>query len=295
MSKSALLVTGASGQLGRRALQILIEQCAGPLIAVSRKPESLREFAARGVEVRSADFDREADLVAGFRGAARALLISTDAIERPGQRLAQHLAALRALEAAGVQHVVYTSLTNPHPRSPVTIAGDHRATEAVLAASRLDFTILRNNCYTDMMLLGLPQAVASGRLVDARGAGAASFVTREDCARIAAAALAATAGGRRTLEVTGPAAVTSDEIAAIASELTGRAVTHVSIAADALVSGMMEHGLPRHTAELLVSFDTAIQAGELAVVSDAVETLTGSGPQSVRDFLAAHRGALTRS
>jgi NAD(P)H dehydrogenase (quinone) len=290
-SASPLLVTGASGQLGRRVLEHLLRAQAGPIIALTRSPESLREFAARGVEVRAADFEREADLANAFRGAARALLISTDALDRPGRRLAQHLAALRALAGAGVQHVVYTSLFNPHPRSPITIAADHRETEAALAASRLDFTILRNNCYSELLLMALPPAIASGQLVDARGSGATGFVSREDCARTAAAALL-TGSGRRTLDVTGPAALTSDDIAALVSELTGRRVSHISVPADAVKKALLDHGLPGTVADMLVSFDVAIEKGDLSAVAGTVRELTGTPPQSVRDFLAEHRAQL---
>jgi NAD(P)H dehydrogenase (quinone) len=290
-SQSPLLVTGASGQLGRRVLEHLLRAQAGPIIAVTRTPESLREFASRGVEVRAADFEREAGLAAAFRGAARALLISTDALDRPGRRIAQHLAALRALEAAGVEHVVYTSLINPHPRSPITIAGEHRETEASLAASRLDFTILRNSCYSEMLLMALPAAIASGQLVDARGSGATGFVAREDCARTAAAALAA-GSGRRTLDVTGPAALTGDDIAALVTELTGRRVSHVSVSVNAVRKALLDHGLPGFAADMLVSFDVAIANGELAAVTDTVRELTGTPPQSVRDFLAERRAQL---
>ncbi|PTL81774.1 SDR family oxidoreductase [Vitiosangium sp. GDMCC 1.1324] len=293
MSASALLVTGASGQLGRRVLELLLDRKAGPLIATTRNPESLKEFAARGVEVRRADFDDEAGLVQAFRGAGRVLLISTDALDRPGRRIAQHRAAVRAAEAAGVKHVVYTSVPNPYPGSPVAVADDHRETEAALAASRLDFTILRNNLYLELQLQPLKSAIASGQLVDARGTGATAFVTREDCARAAAAALAEPATGRRTLDVTGPAAVTSDELAAITSELVGRKVVHVSVPPDALIQGMVEHGLPRPVAALLASFDAGTQKGDFSGVTDTVQRLTGRAPQSVRDFLASHRAALT--
>jgi NAD(P)H dehydrogenase (quinone) len=220
------------------------------------------------------------------------LLISTDALDRPGKRIAQHLAALRALEKAGVKHVVYTSFANPHPATKVLISGDHRDTEAALAKSSLDFTILRNNAYTDMLLMSLPQAVATGQWFTARGNGAAGFVTREDCARVAAAALAQDTGGRRTLDVTGPAALTSDQVAAIASKVTGRTVTHVALPAEALKEGMVKHGLPAPVAALLVSFDQANQEGDFAVATDAVFALTGKGPQSVEEFLTANRGAL---
>lgn len=294
MSRSKpLLVTGASGQLGRRVVELLLEQHRGPLVALTRRPEALADLAARSVEVRNADFEREGELAAAFRGAGRVLLISTDAIDRPGRRVAQHRAAVRALVAAGVEHVVYTSLPNPHAGSPITIAPDHRETEAALADTSLDLTILRNNCYADFLLATLPAAVASGKLIDARAHGAAAFVTRDDCARAAAAALAADTTDRRTVDVTGPAALTSDEVAAIAAEVTGRPVVHVSVPPDALVGGMIEHGVPPPMAELYASFDVAIARGELSKVTRTVDELTGRPPRSVRDFLVEHRAALS--
>jgi NAD(P)H dehydrogenase (quinone) len=291
MPGTPLLVTGASGQLGRRVLELLLEQKAGPIIATTRKPEGLKEFAARGVEVRPADFEAPAGLAQAFRGAQRALLISTDAVVHPGQRLAQHRNAVQALEQAGVKHVVYTSLPNP-VGSPVTIAPDHAGTEEALAATRLDFTILRNNLYTDLLTMSLPGALASGQLVTARGQGATAYVTREDCAQAAAGALAEPSTGRRTVDVTGPEALTGDQLAALVSEVSGRKLTHLSVPAAALVQGMEQHGVPHHYAELLASFDQAVAKGDLAQVTDAVRQLSGRAPQSVRDFLVAHRAAL---
>ncbi len=291
----SLLVTGASGQLGRRVVELLLEKQAGPIVATTRNPAGQGALAARGVEVRRADFDDEASLVQAFRGAGRALLISTDALDRPGRRLAQHQRAVRALAAAGVKHVVYTSLPNP-VGSLVTIAGDHAGTEAALVESGLEYTILRNNLYTDLLLQSLPAAVSSGQLVDARGDGATAYVTREDCARAAAAVLAdREATGRRTFDVTGPEALTGDQLAAIISEVAGRPIAHVSVPKDALIRGMIEHGLPQPVAELYASFDAGIARGDLSAATDTVARLTGRPPQSVRDFLRAHRAALVAS
>ncbi len=108
-----LLVTGASGQLGRRVVELLLEAGAGTVVAATRDPAKLADLAARGAVVRRADFDDEASLVEAFQGVDRLLLISTDALDRPGRRLAQHEAAVRAAVSAGVGHIVYTSLTNP--------------------------------------------------------------------------------------------------------------------------------------------------------------------------------------
>ena len=287
-----LLVTGASGHLGRRVVELLLERGLGPIIATTRSPDKLADLAARGVEVRAADFDDPASLAAAFAGARRALLVSTDALDRPGRRRDQQLAAVRAFEDAGVEHVVYTSCPSPYDGSPVGVVPDHLATERALAASRLDFTILRNNLYAEVILYSLPQAVAAGQLVDAKGDGGVAWVWRDDCARAAAAALADPTRGRRTLDITGPAAITSAELAAIASEVTGKPVRHVSVPLDALIAGMVQHGLPEPVAQLMASFDAGAARGDLAATSSAVVELTGAPPRSVREFLQAQRLAL---
>ncbi|WP_437525554.1 SDR family oxidoreductase [Sorangium sp. So ce726] len=287
-----LLVTGANGQLGRRVVDLLLAQGAGPLIVTTRHPEKLGELRARGVEVRRADFDAPASLAEAFAGAARLLLISTDALDRPGRRIAQHLSALEAAAKAGVRHVVYTSLTNPGPGSPITIAPDHQATEDALAESGLGATVLRNNLYTDFLMASLRRALATGQLVAAAGDGKVGYVTREDCARAAAAALTADFDGQRVLDITGPAAVSQRELAQIASAVTGKSIDYVPVPRDALEQGMQKAGMPPAIAELLASFDEAIARGTLDVATRAVEELTGKPAEDMRSYLARHRAAL---
>ncbi|WP_437904395.1 SDR family oxidoreductase [Sorangium sp. So ce327] len=287
-----LLVTGANGQLGRRVVDLLLAQGAGPLIVTTRHPEKLGELRARGVEVRRADFDAPASLAEAFAGAARLLLISTDALDRPGRRIAQHRSALEAAVKAGVRHVVYTSLTNPGPGSPITIAPDHQATEDTLAESGLGATVLRNNLYTDFLVPSLRRALATGQLVAAAGDGKAGYVTREDCARAAAAALAADFDGKRVLDITGPAAVSQRELAQIASTVTGKSIQYVPVPRDVLEQGMQKAGMPAAIAGLLASFDEAIARGTLDVATRAVEELTGKPAEDVRSYVSRHRAAL---
>ncbi|WP_437974529.1 SDR family oxidoreductase [Sorangium sp. So ce295] len=287
-----LLVTGANGQLGRRVVDLLLAQGAGPLIVTTRHPEKLGELRARGVEVRRADFDAPASLAEAFAGAARLLLISTDALDRPGRRIAQHRSALEAAVKAGVRHVVYTSLTNPGPGSPITIAPDHQATEDALAESGLGATVLRNNLYTDFLVPSLRRALATGQLVAAAGDGKAGYVTREDCARAAAAALAADFDGKRVLDITGPAAVSQRELAQIASAVTGKSIQYVPVPRDVLEQGMQKAGMPAAIAGLLASFDEAIARGTLDVATRAVEELTGKPAEDVRSYVSRHRAAL---
>lgn len=290
-SRSRLLVTGAGGQLGRRVVELLLESGASGVIATTRDPGKLADLAARGVEVRRADFDDPASLAAAFAGVDRLLLVSTDALHRPGLRLAQHRAAIAAAERAGVRHVVYTSAPAPAPTPGGSLLDDHFWTEAALFASPLDWTILRDNIYADMILMGIGHAIASGRLVSATGTGGRAYVTREDCARTAAAALLA-ASGREIHDVSGPAAVTQDELAAIVGELTGRTIAHVAVGPEELKQGLLGAGLPPFLVDALAAFDVAAARGYHAVVTPTVQALTGKAPTAVRDFLAAHRAAL---
>src|SRR2546425_1240518 len=137
-----VFLTGASGRLGRRVVELLADSRADRIVATTRNPDKLADLAKRGVVVRRADFDDPASLARAFAGADRLLLVSTDAIDATGRRNEQHRAAIDAAKAAGVAHVAYTSCADPDPR--FMVAADHWATEQVLAASGLGWTALRH-------------------------------------------------------------------------------------------------------------------------------------------------------
>jgi NAD(P)H dehydrogenase (quinone) len=273
-------------------IELLLEAGHGPAIAATRTPDKLADLAERGVEVRLADFDKPGTLGDAFAGAGRLLLISTDTVDGTDRRRVQHRNAIDAAVRAGVSHLVYTSMIRPEPGSPIALAPDHYETEQALLATPLGWTVLRNNVYTDMFLQTLPRAVASGRLVAAAGDGGAAYVTREDCARAAAAALAQDTADRRTLDITGPEVVTHADLARILTELAGRPVAYLSVGTEAMIAGMVQAGLPEPVARSYVTFDVAIARGALAVVSTACSDLTGRPQQSVRDYLSEHRAAL---
>ncbi|MGR4862900.1 NAD(P)H-binding protein [Caulobacter sp. LARHSG274] len=292
-SSPRLLVTGAGGQLGRRAVELLLEAGVPNLVAASRDPSKLADLAARGVETRRVDFDDPASLAEAFAGVERLLLISTDSLGAPGHRIAQHRAAVAAAEAAKVKHVVYTSAPGARPQVGGGVIDDHFWTEQALAASAIPgWTILRHNLYVELLLMGAGQAVSSGALYSATAGAGRAYVSREDCARVDAAALIK-GEGRQILDVSGPAAVTQDEIAVLLAELSGRPVTHHDLPADALRQGLLAAGLPPFMAGVLVDFDASAAEGQHAIVTDAVEALTGQAPVSVAAFLEGNRAAFS--
>ncbi len=284
------IVTGASGQLGRQVVELLVEVGAGPIVAISRSPDKLADLQAKGVETRQGDFNDPASLEPAFAGGRRILIISTDDLD-PGKRLAAHSNAVAAAKAAGIGHIVYTSLINPVSDSPIGFASDHEETEKLIAASGADYTILRNNLYADLLLMGGRQSIAMGKHFAAAAEGKTGYVTRTDCARAAAAALM-TATGRQTLDITGPQTVSQAEVAAILSEVAGKDIPYIALPAEDLVQAMIGNGMPEFMARVFVSFDEAIAQGYLDVASDDLKTLAGQPGQPVRDFLLANRAAL---
>lgn len=290
-----LIVTGAAGQLGQRVLDHLLDTLHIPaerVVAVSRRPDALSGWAARGVDTRAGDFDAAASLAPAFAGGERLLLISTDALDRPGHRLAQHRAAIAAAEQAGIRHLIYTSMPVPEA-SIARIAPDHLGTEQALATSALPgWTVLRNHWYFENLLHALPRALQSGQWFSAAGDGGIAHIARDDLALAAATALADTFAGTRTLTLSGARAWTTAEIAALASKLGGKPLDVVPVPAQALVDGMVGAGLPQAVAEVFASFDTNIAAGHLAGVTGDFHALTGRTPQPFETWLADNIGAM---
>lgn len=293
-NEGKLLVTGASGHLGRRVLAHLLDTVGvapSRVVAVTRNPAKLADGTARGIEVRAGDFDDPASLAAAFQGVERLLLISTDTLDRPGARLAQHKAAVAAAKAAGVKHILYTSIPNAG-EIPVPFAPDHAGTEQAIKASGLGWTLLRNALYFDNLAMSLPGVLATGKWFSSAADGRIANVSREDCARAAAAALASPSTANAVYDITGPAALVTSEIVATVSEVFGKPIEYVPVSDEQLTQGMVAAGVPEPFARILVSFDATTRAGFFATVSDAVETLTGRKPETLRQFLVANKEAL---
>ncbi|UYC12169.1 NAD(P)H-binding protein [Xanthomonas sp. CFBP 8445] len=293
-SSDSLLVTGAGGHFGQRVLAHLLDTlqiAPSRVVAMTRQPERLAAWAARGVDVRHGDFDDAPSLDAAFRGAGRVLLISTDALDRPGHRLQQHQAAIAAAERAGVGHLVYTSCPEPHG-SPLLLATDHAGTEDALAASVLPaWTVLRNHWYFENLFMSLPSVLASGQWYSAAGDGGIAHIARDDLARAAAVALAS-GDGKRTLTLSGARAYTTAEIAALVAQVLDVRIQVVPVPVEGLVQGMVGAGLPEPVARVYASFDTNTAAGRVATVTGDYQALTGQAPLPFEQWLQDQRAQL---
>jgi NAD(P)H dehydrogenase (quinone) len=285
---TTIAITGASGGLGRLTAERLLDRVdPADVVLLTRSPDRLEDLAARGATVRAADFDDPAGLEAALAGVERLLLISTDAV---GSRLDHQKAAIAAAKAAGVRHVLYTSIVRADPANPAGVVPDHVGTEQALQESGLAYTVLRNALYSHMQAGTLQQAIASGQLVTNAGDGGTAYVTREDCAEVAAAILAEGGHEGEVLDVTGPAALTADDLAALARELGGGEVAVVHVDDDAYVAGLVEHaGLPEAFARLLASFGASTREGFGGEASTVVADVTGREPTPLRAAVEAER------
>jgi NAD(P)H dehydrogenase (quinone) len=286
-----LLVTGASGNLGKAVVAELRRLGAKKVIAATRTPGKNAELRALGVEEREADFDRPETLEAAFRGVERLLLVSTDSLHAPDVRVKQHRAAVRAAKNAGVEHIVYTSIPHARPTVGHSIPDDHFWTEAAIYESRLDWTILRNNLYAEVVLRFAQFAFKTGKLVSATNSQGRSYVTREDCARTAAATLL-NATGKLIYDVTGPASVTHEELASILSRVSGKSIQSVNVTANEVEKGLVAAGIPQFAARSVRELDEEASYGYHAMITPTVTNLTGRTPMSVSDFLQATVPAL---
>ncbi len=278
-----ILVAGASGQLGELVLQELLKLTdAKRVIATSRTPEKLSQYAKQGVEVRALDLNADIEQVKqAFSGAKKVLLISTNDI---GNRLPQHKKAVQAAKGAGVEHILYTSWLRTD-MSKAMVAYDHRETEKAILDSGLKYTFLRNSYYTDNLEQTLKTALQIGKIFGANGTGKASFVTRQDCASAAAHALVSNQAVDRVIDVSGPEAIDFVELAKRASSFFGKPIEYINLSATELEEMYKTTaGLPEFIAKLLVDFDLSIQRGEIDYVSADVSKLIGREGQKVEEY-----------
>jgi NAD(P)H dehydrogenase (quinone) len=283
-------ITGASGHLGRRTAELVLERVApSDLVLLTRTPDQLADLAGRGAVVRRADFDEPESVREALAGVERMLLISAVDL---GHRVQQHRAAIDAAQHAGVRHVLYTSIPNPVPENPAGVVPDHKATEEALRASGLAWTFLRNNLYAEYQVPTAAQAIATGQLVTNAADGRTAFVSRDDCAAAAAAVLTSAGHENTAYDITGPEAVSAEDIAALAGEIGGKDIEVVHVDDDGFVAGLTGAGLPDVAARLYASFGASTRGGFLEGVSSAIQDLTGEAPRSLRTVLTDASGEL---
>ena len=281
-----IVVTGATGQLGRGVVEALLARLPAGDIAVSvRDAAKSADIAERGVEVRRGDFADPTSLGAAFEAADQVLLISADKLGEEALRL--HRDAIAAAKDAGARRILYTSHMGARHGSPFAPADQHARTEDDLAASGLAFTALRHGFYAESCLQMIGDGLKAGEL-RVPADGPVSWTARADLAEADAAILAGNgASNGITPPLTAANAVTMSDVAAIASEVSGREIRHVTVTDDAWREARVAAGMPPFYAEMLLGTFRAARRGDFAAVDPTLDELLGRPPRGLRDVLAA--------
>jgi NAD(P)H dehydrogenase (quinone) len=293
-AQDKIIVSGASGQLGSLVIEELLARKVAPesLILVSRTPNTdhLQAYAVRGASVRFGDFNEPESLDDAYRGGTRMLLISING--GGGDRPDLHKAAIDAAVRAGVKHIAYTSYVNADLNEASTIAVDHRRTELILQDSGVAWTMLRNQIYANGLVDQAIQIIRDGGLVTHTPNARVAYVTREDCAAAAAAALATPGHENRAYNITGPDAIGPRELVALASEVSGKPVELIVLTEADYREQLAGTGMPEASIDGTISFAAELDSPHLREPSRAVADLTGRPAKSVRQLLLENRERL---
>jgi NAD(P)H dehydrogenase (quinone) len=280
----SLVVTGATGQLGRLVVEDLLRRGtpAAQVIATGRATEKIADLAERGVTVRRADFADPDALTAAFDGAETVLLVSSSTV---GERLPDHRRVIDAAAAAGVARIVYTSIISAGTTT-MELAQEHQGTEQHLRDSGLAWTVLRNGWYVENHLAQLPSFLEHGAVLGSAGEGRFSAATRGDFAEAAATVLTTGDHDGAAYELGGDEAYSLPELAAAVSSATGREIVYRDLPVAEYEAVLAGAGVPAVMARVLADADAAAARGDLFTDSGDLARLIGRPTTTLSDALA---------
>ncbi|MFE5077575.1 NAD(P)H-binding protein [Streptomyces halstedii] len=279
-----IVVTGATGGLGGAAVEHLLERIPADRIGVSvRDTAKAQHFVDRGVRVRQGSYEDPAALRDSFAGAEQVLLVSGN--DPTADIVSLHRTAIEAAVDVGSQRILYTSQQGAVPGNPYRPSDIHIATEAILADSGVAWTALRNGAYGPLdQVLGPWQR--TGEIAQPED-GPVPYTDRADVAEATAALLAGDRTVDGPVDFTAPTAVTFDDAAKIASDLTGRTIRRIVLDDEQWVADQITPGVPEQMARFMLTWYQAARAGYFAETGPLLAELLGREPRTAADRLAA--------
>lgn len=255
-----IVVTGATGQLGRLVIASLLKKTSSSnVIAAVRNVQKAKDIEVLGVQVRQADYNQPASWDTALRGADKVLLISSSEV---GQRTQQHRNVIDAAKRAGAKLLAYTSILHADT-SPLMLAAEHQATEALIRAAGIPCVLLRHGWYTENYTTTIPTALTQGAVYGCAGEGQISAATRADYAEAAATVLTTEGHVGKVYELAGDTSFTLAEFAAEISRQSGKTIGYVNLTKVEYKNVLVQMGLPEAFASVLADSNTGISKGAL--------------------------------
>ncbi len=280
-----ILVTGATGQLGKIVIEKLSEKIpTNQIAALVRDASKAIHLIGQGINVKVGDYHNTESLEAAFQGVDKLLLISSNDFN---DRLGQHKKVVDAAVKAGVKHVFYTGVTmndiNSSPLKP--FLEDHYLTEDYIKASGLTYTFLENGLYAEVIPVFLGEKVTETGVFFPAGEGKVAFASRKDLGEAAAKVLLGDGHGNQTYRLTGAVAHSFEEVAHLLSQLSGKNVPYISPEPEVFVETLKQFGLPEHIIQMSLGFASGMKNNDFDKSYDTLEKLLDRKPTDLKDFL----------
>jgi NAD(P)H dehydrogenase (quinone) len=278
-----IVITGATGQLGRLVIEALIQKVpASQIVATARNLEKAKDLSDRGIEVRMADYNQPETLLPAFKGADKLLLISSSEV---GQRTRQHGAVIEAAKAADVKLLAYTSVLHADT-TPLKMLNEHQETEKILESSGIPFVSLRNSWYTENYTSKIPVMLDEGIILGSIGNGLIASAERADYADAAVTVLTGDGHANRIYELAGDKAFTMAELAAEITRQSGKTVEYKNLPIEDYKAALIKKGTPEGIAPMVASMDEGISKGALFDDSHQLSQLIGRPTTPLEETIA---------
>lgn len=288
-----ILVTGATGNLGKSTIDSLLKKGYSPtnIVALVRDEEKGDDLKNKGITIRIGDYSNYESLLAAFAGVEKLLLVSATDVENRGK---QHANVIKAAKQAGVKHIFYTSFErkNDTETSPIAFLGkSHIETEKLIKASGLTYTIFRNNLYLDALPMFFGEQVLTTGIFLPAGDVKSAFALRNDMAEAIANVLTSESHENKEYSLSNTEHTSIQDIAQDLTEIVGKEIGYVSPPQDVYVQTLTEAGVPALYIGMFSGFAEAIKQGEFAVETTDLETLLGRKPTTAKQYLTQVYGS----
>lgn len=282
-----ILITGATGQLGSATIGYLLNNGvpANELTALVRDEAKAEDLKSKGVNIKVGNYTDYSSLLAAMEGIDKVLLISSNDMN---DRSGQHKNVVAAAKEASVKHIVYTSFerVNETETSPIYfIASSHMETEKAIKDSGLNYTILRNTLYAEIIPMFVGDAVKQQAVALPAGTAKTSFATRDDMAAAIANILSSEGHEQKEYSITNTEAYSMQEIADAIGNITNTPVKYVNLSTEEYMNGALANGAPKEIAQMVAGFSEAMAQGEFERTSNDLEQLLGRKPTTISEYL----------
>jgi uncharacterized protein YbjT (DUF2867 family) len=276
------LLIGATGQVGSTVARNLLAD-GHRVRALVRNPDAAAAKLGPDIDYVRGDLEDRATLPGALMGVDAAYLATAPAPEMVGQEVN----FIEAAADAGLPRLVALGVLGTDVSVPMFKF--HQDIEAKIADSSIPATVLRPGGFYSSFLF-LADAIRAGALPTVAADGGLAWIDPADVAGVATAVLldGATHVGQ-VLKLTGPMALTYDDVAEALERALGRPVAHLRLDEQTLRERLTSSGLPGWLTDSLLGQQRLTREDRLSLVTDTVRDVLGRAPRTIDQWLAENK------